>query len=208
MAEYWWTEFKDEDGVPYTGLTGARISIYRIDTDALVVDNQLMSEVGLGVYKYSQAGYDIDLPYVGRCDGGVPVPDAYRYTFGDNRDDLQMSGKIPVNNFADQTLIDADFATIEGKIDLIQADTTQILIDISDLDLNTVKLLAMNRLNTVIENTFDALNRHTGFIQYCYDSPANKILNDHVTGLLYSFQLDVTYNGVTGNPDEVGLEEL
>jgi len=85
-----------------------------------------------------------------------------------------------------------DISTVDGKIDGIVTNVLEILY-------------LSGQKNTVVENTFDGTNKHTGFLMYCYNSIANKQLNDHVTGLLYKYQLDVTYD-VNLNPTEIGLE--
>ena len=51
-----------ELGVPKTGLTPLAY-IYRLDTDALVVNGVAMSEVGNGQYKYSFTAWDSAVDY-------------------------------------------------------------------------------------------------------------------------------------------------
>lgn len=158
---FWWTEFKN-DGVPVTGLTGAVINIWRIDTDTLLVSGAIMIEVGNGIYKYNHTGYERTIPYVARCDGGSPVPDTFRYTYGSNEDDLLLAFKIPDENFMgssvksskddeiDAILVDtgttlpaqitsaesniiAEIDANETKIDNLQTDITDILADTNEI---------------------------------------------------------------------------
>lgn len=68
---------------PTTGLSPT-IRIRRLDTDALVVTDDAMSEVGDGIYKYSFTEYSGTLDYAIRADGTVSLPAGERYQFSGN----------------------------------------------------------------------------------------------------------------------------
>ena len=79
------TLFTDK-GTPELGLS-ATIRIRRLDTDALVVTDSAMTEVGDGLYRFnfdSGAGFDPELDYAFRMDGTVTLRDVDRYKFGGN----------------------------------------------------------------------------------------------------------------------------
>lgn len=75
-----------DGGVPATGLSPV-ISIYNLDTDALVVDEAAMSEVGLGIYKYDFTTYDPTVSYAFIADGTVSLSNPERYKLGSNESD-------------------------------------------------------------------------------------------------------------------------
>jgi len=64
------------------------------------------------------------------------------------------------------------------------------------------KLFAFEGENNVYAHTFDSGNRHTGFIQYVYDSAANAKTYPSATGLLHTYQMVITYD-VDGNPTKM-----
>jgi len=84
------------NGTPATGLSPT-IRIRDLSDNSLVVTDAAMSEVGDGYYKYNFSGYDKDKDYAIRCDGGATLSGYDRYTYGSNRDDLEMSDKLPTN---------------------------------------------------------------------------------------------------------------
>ena len=69
-----------ELGTPKAGLTPL-IYIYRLDTDALVVNGVAMAEVGGGQYKYTFTAWDSALDYGVRCDSVTLIgSERYAYT--------------------------------------------------------------------------------------------------------------------------------
>ena len=72
-----------ENGVPKTGLTPT-ISIWRLSDNLLLIDEDSMSEVGGGFYKYDFTGYSPQIEYAIRCDGGSTLSNAERYSFAGN----------------------------------------------------------------------------------------------------------------------------
>jgi len=68
-----------ELGVPKTGLTPT-ITIYRLDTDALVVNGVAMAEVGAGQYKYDFTAWDSAVDYSCICDS-VTLTGSERYAY-------------------------------------------------------------------------------------------------------------------------------
>jgi len=77
------TVFFVENGIPKTGLSPT-IRIRNVDTNALIVTDASMSEVGDGFYKYDFASYDASINYVIRMDGGDTLANAERYCVAAN----------------------------------------------------------------------------------------------------------------------------
>ena len=75
------TAFFTTVGVPTTGLSPT-IRIRRLDTDALVVTDDAMVDVGDGFYDYEFALFDSSLEYVIRADGTSSLEGADRYKSG------------------------------------------------------------------------------------------------------------------------------
>jgi len=72
--------FFTDNGYPKLGLTPT-INIRRVDTGVLVIEEANMLELGDGWYKY-EFNEDESLEYAIRCDGGIVLTNAERYTFG------------------------------------------------------------------------------------------------------------------------------
>ncbi len=78
------TTFFTDNGAPKTGLS-ATIRIRNLATNALVVTNAAMTEVGDGFYSYDFTSYDEDDEYAIRCDGSATLTsDGERYTYAGN----------------------------------------------------------------------------------------------------------------------------
>jgi len=77
------TSYFSDAGVPATGLT-ASIRIRNATTNALIVTDAAMTEVGDGFYKYDFAGYVSGIEYIMRADGGAGLSGADRYSCGGN----------------------------------------------------------------------------------------------------------------------------
>ena len=75
--------FFTNNGSPALGLNPT-IRIRNVVTNALLVTDASMSEVGDGHYKYNFTTYDKDIDYSIRCDGGVLLPASERYTYAGN----------------------------------------------------------------------------------------------------------------------------
>jgi len=71
--------FFTNNGIPQTGLTPT-IKIRDVDTGNLLVNNDTMTEIGDGWYKYDFDG-DESKNYAGICDGGSTLTTAERYTY-------------------------------------------------------------------------------------------------------------------------------
>ena len=115
------TAYFSDGGVPETGLTPT-IDGWEIGVSQ-VITAQPMTEQAGGWYYYEYAGYDETKDYVFRCDGGVSLSGYDRYTAGTNRDDLEMSGKIPTNYFMGSSIA----GDMNDEID-------QIITDIGNLN--------------------------------------------------------------------------
>jgi hypothetical protein len=84
--------FFTNSGVPATGLSPT-IRIRELAGDTLVVTDAAMTEVGDGHYKYNFTGYDATIDYSIRCDGGVTLPAAERYTYAGNENYFDDMGE-------------------------------------------------------------------------------------------------------------------
>ena len=88
------TEYFSNFGVPSTGLTPS-IRVRNAASGVLAITDAAMAEIGDGWYRYNFVAYDKDLDYTFRCDGGVALPDAERYTYGTNANYIEdIDGKL------------------------------------------------------------------------------------------------------------------
>jgi hypothetical protein len=148
------------DGAPETGLSPL-VTIRRVDTGAVVINQAAMTEVGGGWYKYDFATYDADLDYAINCDGGASLQDEERYTFGTNdhyKDDIadQVWDELVADHTdvgstsdelaeirtktdnlpddpADQSLVEAAITTSETNIRGADSDDLKVLSDQMDV---------------------------------------------------------------------------
>ena len=79
-------------GTPETGLSPT-VRIRDLSTDALVVTDAAMAEVGDGWYKYDFTLYDEEKDYAIRCDGTDTLSDSDRYAFVGSAE-VNMEDKI------------------------------------------------------------------------------------------------------------------
>lgn len=77
--------FFTENGVPKT-LLNPTIRVWDLATDALIVTDAAMFEVGDGWYKYNFATYASSKSYLVRCDGGAGLPVNERYVVTGNNE--------------------------------------------------------------------------------------------------------------------------
>jgi len=68
-----------QSAVPKTGLTPT-VSIYRLDTNALVIDGATMSEVGNGQYSYDFTAWDSALDYSVICESSLTGSEKYAFS--------------------------------------------------------------------------------------------------------------------------------
>ena len=68
-----------EAAVPKTGLTPT-VSIYRLDTNALAVEDAAMTEIGNGQYSYDFTAWDSSVDYSVICDS-VALTGSERYAY-------------------------------------------------------------------------------------------------------------------------------
>jgi hypothetical protein len=97
-----------KEGTPETGLTPT-ITIRLISNNNVVVNAELMTEVGGGFYKYDFVGYDENVEYAFIADAGITLSDYERYTTGTNELDtsknVQTIRKVQTNAYKiDKTL--------------------------------------------------------------------------------------------------------
>lgn len=85
----WILAYFSDSGVPKLGLTPT-ILIRDLSDNSITVNNESMSEVGSGFYKYKFLGFINTKEYAIQCDGGVALVDTDRYTYGSNEDVLEI----------------------------------------------------------------------------------------------------------------------
>jgi hypothetical protein len=98
------TSFFTSSGTPKTGLTPV-ITIYRLDTNAVVVNAQNMTAVANGIYKYSFTTYDQTLEYAIYVDGGSALSTPDRYQYGSNSNEVWNSSDRSLSTSATGSLI-------------------------------------------------------------------------------------------------------
>jgi hypothetical protein len=143
--------FFTSSGTPATGLSPT-IRIYDLSDDSLVVNDDSMSEVGDGHYKYDFATYDADKDYAIRCDGGISLSDSDRYKYAGNEnyiDDIENSSLADSNTY---------ILGVSGDIINLQTDITNIQSDITTINTNVLSVSA-----SVLENQ-DYLKRIIGLV--------------------------------------------
>ena len=84
------TAYFASSGVPAIGLSPI-INIRDLSDNSLIVTGAAMSEVGDGFYKYTFTGYDTTKNYTIRCDGGVGLLAADRYSIATTGQDGEVS---------------------------------------------------------------------------------------------------------------------
>ncbi|MCP4651575.1 MAG: hypothetical protein GY853_16045 [PVC group bacterium] len=107
-------------------------------------------------------------------------------------DTADMQPKVDVIN----TRVDQTISTTESNIRGSDGDDLKDISDQID-SLSSSELLEIAALlgkNSVYEHSFDSNHNHIAFTQYCYDSAANKQTHDKITGLIFTFEFEVTYN--------------
>lgn len=182
------TAFFTDNGVPKTGLTPL-IYIYKVSDDSLLIDGSAMSEIAGGWYKYSYGAYDATIEYVIYIDGTATLSGAERYKFCGNEDDLEISGKIPTNNFMGSSVktdLDDEIDAIKAKTDNLPADTEAELIVIKGI----------LGYNSVLEFTFDGNNDNTAGKLYLYNTKANAEAHVDGSGLQSGGLFEFTLTGV------------
>lgn len=142
--------FFTEEGTPKTGLSPT-IDVWE-DDGTHSVNAQAMTEIAGGFYKYDFAGYDESLNYCIRADGGEELAVNDRYVFNTNEvgqvtEDLtdidtlidgikERTDNLP-DDPADDSDIDGQLSTIDGKLDIVQTDLdnpNQYKANVSNLD--------------------------------------------------------------------------
>jgi len=77
------TSFSNSDGSPATGIASSSIRIRDANSSEVLVDEETLTEIGDGFYRYVFTDYSASINYVMRFDGG-PALGAGRYTFAAN----------------------------------------------------------------------------------------------------------------------------
>lgn len=110
------------NGAPASGIGGGFpvVNAWRLDNDAQVLNNQLMSEVGSsGIYKYDWTLFDPLLTYHIVVDAGPTIPAAERYVDIPNivpLSRLNSDGLLPSAQALIQALILSDANPFPGAL--------------------------------------------------------------------------------------------
>jgi len=79
------TAFFQDVGIPATGLSPT-ITIYRVDTNGIVVNAAPMAEIAGGHYKYDFSTFNMVLDYCWTIDAGGDLAQCDRYKFGNSNE--------------------------------------------------------------------------------------------------------------------------
>jgi hypothetical protein len=127
--------FKSDTHTPSTGITPA-ITIYDTSDNSKIEDAESMTEVGLGIYKFTVTGTDIDSgkSYAVYVDGGATLT-TYRYQYGAFAGNMGNEDTILIIDTKVDTVdgnvdeIETLLGTVDGKIDTIDGIVDAILED-------------------------------------------------------------------------------
>ena len=180
--------FFTNNGSPALGLSPT-IRIRNVSTNALLVTDASMSEVGDGHYKYDFTTYDKDTDYSIRCDGGVLLPASERYTYAGNEnyiDDIAETVSESVSGIAisgasvDYDLI-ADKVWDEDTASHVSSGSFGALVQ----DTNT-KVTTLSASNSEISTKIDSLSASN---QTNFDNLDTKI--DALSASIYDVSQDI-----------------
>jgi hypothetical protein len=161
-------------GTPSTGLTPT-IRIRNAVTNALVITDAAMTEIGDGFYKYDFSGYDNSIEYTIRCDGGVTLVGSERYPVA------ITSGYGELLLIKTQT--DKMAFTVANQIDANVL--TQANIDFSALQktsLNAATPTALTANLAIVDAVVDAIKLKTDTINAAGTLIWTYTLTDSITG--------------------------
>lgn len=178
----------------------------RIELNVLLVDDFVVTDewgtivtgipiVDFTAELYDPAGNEVSSSYV------ITITELgngkYRITFlpnilGDWILTVYHSLYFPAGKTANYncTLLETNVEEIKDKTDLIPSDIQATLDQIS---LDLARVLGLTHENIVQEHSFTG-NIHTGTEVYLYDSKANALLNDKVTGIVAQYTLTINLN--------------
>ena len=197
---------------PATGLSPV-ISIWKVSDNSVLVNEEAMTEVGGGWYKYTFAAYDPTTGIAFRCNSAVATTD-FRYTWGGNSDDLQMAALVPASTIATE----AGVTTVAGYTDSLEGSMTATNALITNLDgdlvnstngilasISGIPALAraeMDANSTKFASMTSTLARIAGlvhentYVTFTYDGNSD---NTTSTIQLYDTKANAdTHNGTTG----------
>jgi hypothetical protein len=154
MANKIITVFFTNRNTPELGLTPT-IDIWELDplvptTNTLIINDDTLTEVGGGFYRYDFATYDANKDYSFVIDGGAGLPSAERYHVGANESYAQ---EIVDNTWNAESIDYLAGGSMGEKLSLIHADTTQIRIDAASCNSLLTTLLKYERNRTRIDKT-------------------------------------------------------
>lgn len=90
--------FFTQNNAPILHLLDAKIRIINVPDGVVIIDNEIMSELGYGFYYYNFAGYDYTKDYAIVCDGSDELPDAERYVIAGNENYHEDIDNVISNN--------------------------------------------------------------------------------------------------------------
>lgn len=136
------TAYFASSGTPATGLSPI-INIRDLSDNSLVITGAAMSEVGDGFYKYTFAGYDTAKNYTIRCDGGVGLLAADRYSIATtgHGEDFTATEKTSLNaatpaasnmRGTDNAALATDLGTVDTVVDAIKVQTDKLTFTVAN----------------------------------------------------------------------------
>ena len=170
--------FFTDGGVPKTGLLPL-IKIIDVNTSAVIIAWELMTEISDGWYKYDFIIYDYTKEYVVLCDGGVILPDYDRYhTFSSDNSKTEIA----------QIVWNANVNSFQ------MANSFGELLKNTSNDLK--RALGLLHENIYIDNpTYDQHHNLVTARVRIYSSPADVGTNNGVIGI---YAISSTGNGCAG----------
>jgi len=173
------TAFFTDEGTPQTGLSPT-IRIRRITDDVLVVTDAVMNEMADGWYKYDFTGYDEEIEYAIRCDGGSALGGSDRYKYATNENYIED--------------IDAKLTTEHGAgLWSVTDGTNSIQTQLNNLDARIDRILGLTQENHYIDNTsHDGNGNMTASRVRIYSNAASVGTTNDV---IATYNMTATYDG-------------
>ena len=143
-------------GVPATGLA-ATVRIRDLSTNALVVTDAAMTEVGDGFYKYDFVAYDSAKDYAIRADGGATLADSERYSYAGNDSYLaDIEGSAVMAKEATVSAIPTNpLLTTDPRLDTLAQEGTVASIPTNTVLDNDPRLDLLTSISTDVTRILD-----------------------------------------------------
>lgn len=152
------TSFFTKAGVPQTGLVPT-INIWQLDPtnpsiNTLIINGDLLTEIGQGLYRYNFTTYDITQNYLFLIDGGATLSNGERYNVAANESYIDDVSSGVWNEPATSHTGTGTMGLLENQI---KADTTSISISMTTVTSLITTLLKYEKNRTKIDKTAKTL---------------------------------------------------